>query len=369
MTKSYRSGTNIAYIEYSFMLLIQRYRQRRNFFYLCGCALPDCYLTYEIENDRLTLYIPPIDPDSVIWSGLPLFPKEAMELYDVDSVLLNTEIVTYLNHYCDTCENPSRLFAIDGRTSPDVALLPFDEIDFNYLKRAIENCRVTKDSHEIALMQRANDVSSQAHIGVWKSVNSTSNEMHLEATHISACLSSGCKTQAYHPIVASGTNSATLHYTKNNQDLTGRLNVLVDAAGEYNTYCADITRTFPISGKFSPETRSVYDIVMKMQLVSISMIHSGASWEAIHANAHRIAINGLLTLGILKGKESEIFDKGVSVAFFPHGLGHYIGMDTHDVGGHPNYSDPNPMFRYLRVRGKLPVNSVITVEPGVSLFY
>ena len=88
-------------------------------------------------------------------------------------------------------------------------------------------------------------------------------------------------------------------------------------------------------------------------------------WEDVHANAHKVAIKGLLKAGVLKGDEQEIFDKRVSVAFFPHGLGHYLGMDTHDTGGHAQYDDPDPMFRYLRVRGALPAGCVITNEPGV----
>lgn len=126
------------------------------------------------------------------------------------------------------------------------------------------------------------------------------------------------------------------------------------------------TRTFPISGKFSPESRSIYDIVLKMQLDCIDMLKEGVLWEDVHLTAHKIAIDGLLELGILQGDKEEILKSRTSVAFLPHGLGHYLGMDTHDTGGHPNYEDKDTMFRYLRVRGNLPAGSIITVEPGVS---
>lgn len=126
------------------------------------------------------------------------------------------------------------------------------------------------------------------------------------------------------------------------------------------------TRTFPISGKFSPESRAIYDIVLNMQLESIAMLKEGVLWDDVHTHAHRVAIEGLLSLGILKGGTvDEILKARTSVAFFPHGLGHYLGMDTHDTGGNPNYKDPDPMFKYLRIRGKLPAGSVVTVEPGV----
>ena len=126
------------------------------------------------------------------------------------------------------------------------------------------------------------------------------------------------------------------------------------------------TRTFPISGKFSTESRAIYDIVLKMQLECIAALKEGVLWDDVHLLAHKIAIDGLLELGILKGDKEEILKNRTSVAFFPHGLGHYLGMDTHDTGGNANYADKDSMFRYLRVRGTLPAGSVITVEPGVS---
>lgn len=126
------------------------------------------------------------------------------------------------------------------------------------------------------------------------------------------------------------------------------------------------TRTFPISGKFSTESRAIYDIVLRMQYVCIDMLKENVIWDDVHLEAHKIAIEGLLGLGILQGSKDDILKSRTSVAFFPHGLGHYLGMDTHDTGGHPNYDDKDTMFRYLRVRGKLPAGSIITVEPGVS---
>jgi Xaa-Pro dipeptidase len=126
------------------------------------------------------------------------------------------------------------------------------------------------------------------------------------------------------------------------------------------------TRTFPISGKFSKESREIYDIVLKMQLECIEMLKEGVRWDDVHLHAHDVAVEGLLALGLLKGDKQAIMESRTSVAFFPHGLGHYLGMDTHDTGGNANYSDSDSMFRYLRVRGHLPAGSVITVEPGVS---
>jgi Xaa-Pro dipeptidase len=105
-----------------------------------------------------------------------------------------------------------------------------------------------------------------------------------------------------------------------------------------------------------------------MQYACTNMLKEGVLWDDVHLTAHKIAIEGLLSLGILQGDKEDILKSRTSVAFFPHGLGHYLGMDTHDTGGHPDYADEDPIFRYLRVRGKLPAGSIITVEPGVSLY-
>lgn len=354
--------------------MTKQFRQRRNFFYLSGCNLPDSYLTYTIENDELTLFVPPINQDSVVWTGLPLTPDEALKTYNVDKVLPTTEVNPSLAHYGTTSRAAvKRVFAIEGQISPDTSFLAFQETDFEFLRKAVEECRREKDEYEIALLRHANAVSIEGHIAVAKALKTARNERELEAAFVKECMSRGCRENSYHPILASGTSAATLHYQKNDADLvdptTGerKLNLLIDAGVESRTYCADITRVFPLSGKFSPESRAIYDVVLEMQLSCLKMIKAGVLWEDVHAHAHKVAIAGLLRLGILKGSPEEIFGKGVSVAFFPHGLGHYLGMDTHDVGGHPNYEDKNPMYRYLRIRGRLVAGGVVTVEPGVSV--
>ncbi|KAH6668732.1 putative Xaa-Pro aminopeptidase pepP [Halenospora varia] len=337
------------------------FRQRRYFYYLTGCELPDSYYTYDIATEKSTLFIPPIEPDSVIWSGLPLSEEEALSLYDVDDVQTTKEINASLAHTRAT----SSVWAIANQVSDHITFLEFNKKDFALLKEAIEECRVVKDEYEVALIKKANAISTIAHTEVLKKVKSATNERELEAAFIERCIANWAREQAYHSIVASGTAAATLHYVKNYEPLAGKLNLLLDAGGEFNCYAADITRTFPINGKFSPESRAVYDIVLQMQHVCTNMLKAGAVWDTIHLTAHEIAIEGLLKLGILQGDKEDILKTRTSVAFFPHGLGHYLGMDTHDTGGHPNYEDKDSMFRYLRVRGQVPAGSVITVEPGI----
>lgn len=199
------------------------------------------------------------------------------------------------------------------------------------------------------------------------SVKAAGNERELEAVFTERCIANGAPKQAYHGIYGSGRAAATLHYVHNNQPLEGKLNLLLDAGAEYENYAADVTRTFPLNGEFSKESRETYELVLEMQKATMAEAKPGVSWDKIHTLAHTVAVKGLLKLGILKGGSlEEIMSARTSCAFLPHGLGHLLGMDTHDTGGNPDYEDKDVMFRYLRKRGVLRVGEVITVEPGVS---
>jgi Xaa-Pro dipeptidase len=338
------------------------FRQRRYFFYLSGCKLPDSYLTYNIPKDKLTLFIPPIDPESVIWSGLPESREEALAKYDVDDVSYTNKINEAL---AASEENIKAVYVIPEQLSEHISLNTFSTKESATLREAIDECRVIKDSYEVALIKKANEISTIAHLEAQKAARTATNEEQLYGAFIGTCISNGAHEQAYHSICATGHSCATLHYVRNDRPLQNRLNVLLDAGAEYDCYCADITRTFPLSGTFTPESQTIYDLVKEMQESCYKMMHAGMVWDDVHENAHRVALKGLLKAGILQGDEQEIWDKRITTAFFPHGLGHYLGMDCHDTGGHANYEDPDPMFKYLRVRGKVPAGAVITNEPGV----
>ncbi|KAF4511641.1 hypothetical protein G6O67_003420 [Ophiocordyceps sinensis] len=342
----------------------EHFRQRRYFYYLTGCNLADSHFAYDMESSKAILFIPPMDPGDVIWSGLPVSPDDALKMYDVDEVKFTTDINPTLTHLAAQCPG-STVFAIAGQVSDNVTFLEFENKDFAALKDAVDVARVVKDEFEVALIRKANHVSSLGHKAVLERARSAAYERELEAAFLERCVALGAKEMAYHPILAAGKAAATLHYVDNNAPLEGKLNVLIDAGAEWDNYAADITRTFPLSGKFTKESRDIYDIVLKMQKDCIAMIKAGVLWDDVHLHAHRIAIDGLLSLGILKGDANEILEARTSAAFFPHGLGHYLGLDTHDVGGNPNRQDKDALFRYLRLRGRVPAGSVVTVEPGV----
>ena len=338
-------------------------RQRRYFFYLSGCELPDSYLTYEIANDKLTLFIPPVEPDHVIWSGLPMSSDEAKAKYDIDDCQTTNDVNAYLASTSESAQ--STIYAIPEQVSDHITFLSYKEKELSQLKPAIEECRVTKTDYEIALIRKANAISTAAHIAVMKAAPSAKNECELEAVFLKSCIERNAKNQAYTAIVAAGENGATLHYVSNAAPISDQNLLLLDGGCEVDCYASDITRTFPIKGSFTEESLAIYDIVLSMQNQCIQALKAGVLWDSVHELAHKIAIEGLLKIGILKGDADSILKARTSVAFFPHGLGHYLGMDTHDTGGNPNYADKDSMFKYLRTRGTLPERSVITVEPGI----
>ncbi|KAK0889554.1 hypothetical protein LTR02_015348 [Friedmanniomyces endolithicus] len=332
--------------------MLRRYchRQRRHFYYLTGCDLPDCSFAYEIDADKSTLWIPPVDPEVVMWAGMPLLKQQAMDRFDVDEVLTRDELKSGESLSRMLGKQQSNLMVIEDRVdlsvfeSNNVKEQQNPKIDFSWARKAIEVCRVVKDDHEIAMIRHANAVSSYAHEQVLASVKRAKNERELNAVFVMHCHANGCREQAYGCICASGTNASTLHYVHNDMPLTGRLNLLLDAGCEWQCYCSDITRTFPLHGKFTKESKEIYELVLLMQSTCMKMIRAGVLWEDVHMKAHTVAAEGLRQLGIFHSHLStqDILDSHITTRFFPHGLGHYLGMVTHDTGGNANYEDPNP---------------------------
>ncbi|KAL1801067.1 hypothetical protein ACET3X_001409 [Alternaria dauci] len=309
------------------------FRQRRYFYYLSGCNEPDCHLTYDTRRDELSLFIPRIKPERVIWNGRGSTLAEALVKYDVDQVF-----------YADELEYAVQGWAIGNRQAGIYILHQSSQfpgcenlkprIDSTALRPAMNMCRMIKDDHEIKLIRKANDISSQAHREVLANIAKFKNEAQVEGLFMDVCISHQAKQQAYDPIAASGPNAGTLHYDANNEDLAGRQLMCLDAGCEYELYASDITRSFPLSASWpSREAENIYKLVQRMQETCIKRLEPGVRYLDLHIMAHQIAIDGLLQLGILhNGTKEEIYKAGTSRAFFPHGLGHHIGLEVHDVG-------------------------------------
>lgn len=254
-------------------------------------------------------------------------------------------------------------------------------LDVERLLPAMDAARGIKDEHEIQLIRRANEVSALAHRWVLENIHKMSNEAEIEALFLDTCIANGAKNQAYEIIAGSGENAATLHYVKNNEPLKGRQLVCLDAGAEWNCYASDVTRTFPLTGYWpSAEARDIYHVVQTMQEECIKRIRRGVRFLDLHVIAHIWAIRGLMQLGILKGgDEFELRESGVSRIFFPHGLGHHVGLEVHDVSEKPIMAQNNdysmhssivPTVSFIPCTAifsatPLEEGMVVTVEPGI----
>ncbi|KAH3686266.1 hypothetical protein WICPIJ_002763 [Wickerhamomyces pijperi] len=333
------------------------FRQERYFYYLSGFNFPSGHVYYDISKDELTLFLPQIDYDDVMWSGFPISIEESLKKYDVDNVLYEDKIESYLNKH-----KHNLTVDIEQVTNARYSASLSRSEDLFY---ALDEARLIKDEYEIAMMRKAAKITDNSHLAVMSALPIEKNEGHIHAEFLYHSLRQGSKHQSYDPICCSGPNCGVLHYVKNDEGLEERQSILIDAGAEWENYTSDVTRCFPINGEWSKEHLTVYNIVLKMQKETMAMIKPGASWDEIHLSAHKILIEEFIKFGLFhNGTAEEIYQSGVSTVFFPHGLGHLLGMDTHDVGGYPNYEDADVKLRYLRLRRLLQKGMVVTDEPG-----
>lgn len=335
------------------------FRQDRYFNYLTGAFdLNSAAVTYNIAEDLLVLWLPPIDNDDVMWSGMPLSLDAAAAKYDVDAV-------KYIGEDLTKAMSSSQIVGIEELKHSKEFFGAGIKVD-SKVQTALDTARSIKDPYEIALMRKAAEITDNSHMAVMSALPIEKNEGHIHAEFVYHSMRQGSKFQAYDPICCSGTDCGTLHYVRNDQDLGEKQLVLIDAGAEWQCYAADVTRVFPISGEWTPHARRIYDAVLDMQTQTMEGVKPGVSWDSLHLLAHKILVEKFLQFGIFEnGSVDEIIEARTSVAFLPHGLGHMLGMDTHDVAGYPNYDDADSMFRYLRLRRDLVEGNVVTVEPGI----
>ncbi|KAJ1970629.1 hypothetical protein H4R35_005754 [Dimargaris xerosporica] len=336
--------------------------QDANFYYLTGAADPDLKFVYDIATGHSTLLVPQLPPEEIIWIGEQEPLQELQDRYPVDKVRFTHELEALL-----TALRPTTIYALDNQQGLQHLSIVANVMNTTMLKECLEEARLIKSPEEVALMRKANDISSAAHRALMQSVHVGTSEGKLYARFVYECSARGGVWQAYGGIVGRGTHAAILHYTKNNADITNENDVvLVDAGCEFRGYASDITRTFPVGPQFTPKARDIYALVLKMQKTVLDNIKVGVEWVDLHRLAMKVCAQGLLDLGILQGSLEAILAQHVPAVFFPHGLGHSIGLNTHDVAGFPRGVTPidEPGLRNLRMRRKLAVGMVVTVEPG-----
>ena len=317
-------------VEYAF-------RQNSDFLYLSGVEEPGCHLV--LEGNTETLLVPRIDAHHRVWEGNVPGPAEAKRLFGVDRVMYSDELKK----------------ALKGKKTVPAAAL----------RDALDELRAVKTEGELDLMRSANAVSGKAHAEVMRATRAGMREYELQAVFDAACVKAGMKHLAYPSIVAAGANGAVLHYRKNDALLKNGDLLLVDAGAENRGYAADITRTFPVNGKFTKRQRDVYSVVLEAQKSCIERARPGVVSADLHVHSMRVIAEGLKSLGLLKGSTDSLVEGGAVRLFYPHGLTHMLGLDVHDVSGGKKRVMPNPTKVPVRFVAKLEPGFVITMEPGV----
>lgn len=354
---------------------------------MSGANFPDCALTYDLSTSTLILWVPYVEPRQVLWYGRTPSPTECLARLSVDDVRYASEMDRYIARTLLEAPCPA-LYLLHPSQRP--ALTPEAargvRVDAAVLQPCMDAARVVKTDYEVAMIRRANAVSSAAHREVAKKLLSMSNEREIEALLRAECARRGAKNQAYAPIAGSGENAATLHYEDNDQPLEGRELVVIDAGCEWDCYASDVTRTLPLKGRFSEKASAIYSIVEKMQEECIAAVRPGMPFYRLHVHAAAVAVVGLIKLGVLRGGTvSEIFNAGTVAGFFPHGLGHHVGLETHDVSGRERLLlkgrgrerreevTPEGLRGFMpracpavyKGRQRLERNMVVTIEPGM----
>jgi Xaa-Pro dipeptidase len=339
------------------------FRQESNFWYLTGVNEADYHAVIVVKTGEYYLFYPKRDAQYGVWHGRIKQPEEIQELYQPDHLFLDNELLTVLNNL-----NPSVIYCLDEVQAEYLEDLNRDfVVDTESLPDALTYCRSIKTDDELNKMRRAAVVNDQAHIDVIKSIKPGMFEYESKAIFDYSQKSRGLLQPAYSGIHASGVNSAILHYTGSDGRMEDGELLLVDAGYEYEGYASDVTRTFPVNGRFSGDQAAIYQVTLDALNKTIEMVKPGVKMEELHMAACRIILHGLKDIGIVQGEVDDMMENNIFALFFPHGLGHFLGLDTHDVGGYPKGVDriDRPGVRFLRVRRELEPGMVITIEPGI----
>ncbi len=346
------------------------FRQSSDFLYLTGFPEPDAYAVIAPgrKEGEYLLFCRPRDPEREQWDG----PRAGVEgatrdygadqahpLSDLDGILpglLDGRARVYYPVGSDPAldarvmgwVNQVRANARSGARAPD-GLIAIETI--------LHEQRLRKSPAEIRLMRRAARVSAGAHRQLMRTCRPGMGEHRLEAEFQHRCALEGARHQAYQPIVAGGANACVLHYVENSALLRDGDLVLIDAGCELEGYASDITRTFPIGGRFTPAQRALYDLVLAAQRAAIDKARPGNHWLEPHEAALRVLTKGLVALGVLKGSVRKLLKDEAYKPYYMHRTGHWLGMDVHDVGAYKTDED----WRALEP------GMVLTVEPGLYM--
>ncbi len=342
------------------------YRFDSYFYYLTGFGEPESvFVLVGGKNPRAILFCREKNPERELWDGVRCGPRAARKTYGFDEtwpiemldeklpqLLANKDSVYYptgMDASWDTrvigWVNQVRGQARSGVSAPG---------DIRDIRVILDEMRLIKDDHEIGVMRRAAAISAAAHCRAMQATRPGRMEFEIEAELLHEFRRNGSQFPAYSSIVAGGANACILHYRENDARLKRGDILLIDAGCELDGYASDITRSFPVDGRFSKAQREIYELVLAAQAAAITSVRPGKSWQAPHDAAVRVLVRGFIKLGLCKGSVSNVMASGDYRRFYMHRTGHWLGLDVHDAGEYKQ----GGAWKTLRP------GMVLTVEPG-----
>jgi Xaa-Pro aminopeptidase len=344
-----------------------RFRQDSDFYYLTGFEEPEAIAIISPASEhKYTLFVRPRDPEQEIWVGRRAGVEGAKSEFGADESFPIGEFEDKLQDILDGADK--LYYRLGVNTELDAAIIrkiaqmralnrkpihpPRTIIDPATI---VHEMRVLKSAEEIELMQRAADIAAEAHVEAMKAVKPGMKEYEVEAIIEQIFRQRGAAGPSYNSIVGAGANATVLHYINNDSELRDGELLLVDAGAEYKGYASDITRTFPINGRYSKAQREIYDLVLETQMSCVEMVRPGVTHDELKNHSVEMLTEGMVKLGLLKGKPEDLIKEEKYKQFYMHGLGHLLGIDVHDVG----------IYYYDKQSRALEPGVVMTVEPGI----
>lgn len=334
------------------------FRQDSYFWYLTGFNEPNAALLLlkTEQTEKAIIFLRPRDPLLETWNGRRLGVELAPQQLNVNEAYSIEEFATVLPKIL---KNLTALYYVPEIHTWGDKLVTESAVSFNEIldwRPMLSEMRLIKSPNEIRLMQQAGQITALGHIKAMQTTRPNRFEYEIESEILYEFNRHCARFPSYNSIVAGGNNACILHYTENDRPLNDGDLVLIDAGCEFAMYAGDITRTFPVNGKFSQPQREIYELVLKAQKRAIELLIPGNSIKQANDEVIRIKTQGLVDLGILKGDVDTLIEQQAYRQFYMHGLGHWLGLDVHDVG---SYGQDKQRI--------LEIGMVITVEPGIYI--
>ena len=346
------------------------YRPDSDFYYLTGFSEPEAIavLIPGRRQAEYVLFCRERDEKRERWDGPRAGQEKAVQEFGADDSFPIADCEEILPGLLEEC---TRVFYAMG-SNPDLDKRLADwvnqirgkartgvhgPVEFIALDHYLHEMRLYKSAAEVQRMRQAAKITSAAHVRLMQTCRPGMHEYELEAEFIHECATRGARFQAYPSIVGGGGNACVLHYVDNRDELKDGDLVLVDAGCEYGYYASDITRTFPVNGRFNPAQRAIYELVLAAQEAAIAKVKPGNHWNDPHDAAVRVITKGLIDLGLLKGTLTPLIKEQAYAKFYMHRTGHWLGMDVHDVGD----------YKVDGAWRELEPGMTLTVEPGIYI--